>query len=351
MHRFLHCCRIRLALSLAAVACSAAIFSSQATVYIITDTVAINKKTAIVRASSIQKAPKTDPKVYSAANMFDNDSTTRWLEGTPEQQEGRWIEIKFAEKVKFKGMIMGAGCRKEYVCLEDYSTPSVMKIKLDEKPVFEYGLEWDVKGGKRQGPSHQEVNMRKAFLWFNTDTAFSSAIIQIKFQETQQGARYDNLSMSDFELIEPSDTRFELLDLLSKRTNNPNDLGAVHSPLLLIGDDSPERLKQVVDSLHDGATDNSWKQDSATIEKGLNTGMRTIDEGPDMSRLIGVLKTLLIKNNNMVRFKIENRVTTYMLKAGTITLGGTDWDIWRYLSTIRTAKGLELTVRYVPLLN
>lgn len=322
-----------------------------ATLYIVTDTLTVAGKTAIVRASSEFKGPKNTPTAFQLQNIFDTDSTTGWQQGNELAAEGQWIDVKFAEKRKIKGLIFGAGCRQDYICLEDNSVPAKMKIKLDEKPAFEYTFDWDTMADPPASLTREEVNMRKSFLWFNCDTPFTTAVIQVEFEQVRKGARYEKLALSDFEIIEPSDKRFDLLDILSKLTINPNDLGIIKSPALQIGNDDPWRIKQFIDSSYGGEPTAGWKQDSAKIEKGLNTGMHTISDGAEITKLIAVLKTLLIKNSKMVRFRQDGRTTLYMIQAGTIYLGGKQWDIWRYISSITTSKGLELTIRYVPFAN
>ncbi|HUI91340.1 MAG TPA: hypothetical protein VLX68_03740 [Chitinivibrionales bacterium] len=330
---------------------SALLSQSFAIVYIVTDTLTVLGKTAIVRASSEYMGARNAPSINKLPNIFDNDSTTYWQQAGEVTGEQQWIDIKFSEKRQFKGMIFGAGCRKDYICLEDNTVPTKMKIKLDEKPAFEYTCDWDAKAEPPTTLTREEVNMRKGFIWFDCDTPFTTALIQIKFEDTRKGARYDLLCMSDFELLDPTDNRFDLFDILSKLTINPNDLGVIKSPALTIGDDDPWRIKTYIDSLYSSEPSAAWKQDSAKIEKGLNTGMRAISDGEQVTKLIAVLKTLLIKNGKMVRFRQDGRTTYYMMQSGTIFLGGKQWDIWRYISTIPTSKGIEVTIRYVPFAN
>jgi hypothetical protein len=40
-----------------------------------------------------------------------------------------------------------------------------------------------------------------------------------------------------------------------------------------------------------------------------------------------------------------------MLVFGPVFFGGNHWDIWRYISTTTTSKGIEVTIRYVPFAN
>jgi len=325
--------------------------ATNATVFLVTDTVVIGGKTAIVRGSSELMGNRNDPNSNVLLHVFDADSTTSWFEGSQMSGEGEWWELRFADKKKIKGMIFGAGCRTDYICLGDNSVPRVIKVRLDEKPGFDYTFDWDAMEGPPSNLTQEEVNMRKCLFWFNTDTAFSSNVFQIKFSEVRKGGRYQKLAMSDFELIDPSDTRFELFDILSPLTINPNDLSVINSPGLIIGNDEPLRIKEFVDSIYGDAKTDAWKKDSAKIDQGLNAGMHAITDGEQVAALIGVLKQLLIKNNKMVRYLQVGRVTTYMIQAGTIYLAGKQWDIWRYFSTIRTAKGLEVTIRYVPFAN
>jgi hypothetical protein len=176
-------------------------------------------------------------------------------------------------------------------------------------------------------------------------------VFQIKYDDVRKGSRYQKLAMSDFELIDPSDTRFELFDILTPLTINPNDLGVINSPGLIIGNDSPLRIKEFVDSVNSDKGSDDWKTDSSQIDQSLNAGMHAITDGDQISSLITVLKQLLLKNNKMIRFRQDGRITTYMLQAGTIYLAEKRWDIWRYISTLKISTGLEVTIRYVPFAN
>jgi len=326
-------------------------FSSNAVVFTVTDTISMFGKQAILRASSELLGNKNDPSSNVLLHMFDNDSTTSWVEGSQSSGQGQWMEVRFGDKTKIKGMIFGAGCRSDYLCLEDNSVPNVIKVRLDEKPAFDYTFDWDAFECPPSTLTHEEVNMRKCLFIFDSDTAFSSNVFQLKYEDVRKGARYEKLAMSDFELIDPSDTRFELFDILTPLTINPNDLGVINSPGIIIGNDAPLRIKEFVDSVNSDKTSDDWKKDSSQIDQSLNAGMHAITDGEQISSLITVLKQLLLKNNKMIRFRQDGRTTTYMLQAGTIYLAEKRWDIWRYISTIRISKGLEVTIRYVPFAN
>jgi hypothetical protein len=320
------------------------LFACGAFVTVETSTFTANGKTMTVRASS----KLAGGNMYALPNMFDNDSTTCWIEGTQNTLAGRWIDVTYSEKKRYKGLILGAGCRKDYVCLGDFSVPTKVRIKLDEKPTFEYSMDWAVSQGV---PSEQAVNMRKAVLWFNSDTAFTTALFQLKFTEVLSGRKYLNLAISDFEPIDAYDTRFDLLSILSATTFNPNDVGVINSPVLFHEGDEPQWIKQAFQSMYQNGATGNPQQDSAQLETGLNSATQAITDNAEILRLVGVLKKLLITDNRMPRFLSEGRTMTYMLYVGTIGMKDAQWDIWRYITTTPGSKGLELTIRYVPLFH
>ncbi len=329
---------------------SAILFSSKATVFIATDTISLKGKQVIVRASSELKSLKNDPVTNSLKNLYDNDSTTRWIEGSQLTGAGEWLDIKYPSKSKFRGMIFGLGCRKDFMCMEDYSIPLTIKVKIDDKPTFDYSIDWDTKDDARNSITRQEVNMRKAMFWFNTDTAFTTASIQVKFETVQNGQRYQKLAMSDLEPIDADNTQFDLLNILKNITINPNDMGTVNSPVIMLGQDSPARIKQCLDSVYSDQG-SSWKNDSAKIDFGLNVGMHAITDPAELTALIGVLKQLFLRDNKLIRFRTVGRTMTYMMKIGPVSIGDNTWDIWRYISTTTSSKGIELSIKYVPFKN
>jgi len=330
---------------------SALLFCASATVFISSDNVTINGKSAAVRASSELKPLKNDPVSNALKNLYDNDSTTRWMEGSQVTGEGEWIDIKFPQKYKFRGMVFGLGCRKDYMSLEDYSVPLKIKLKIDEKPTEDYTIDWDTKADSRPALTREEVNMRKAFLWFNTDTAFSTASFQVKFESVQNGMRYQKLAMSDVELLDENDKQFDLLNILKNVTINPADLGVINSPSIVIGSDDPDRIKNFVDSVYGNGSSSGWKKDSTKIDQALNSGVHAITDPSDVKDLIVVLKKMFMQENRLVRYRFYGRTMTYMIKVGPVSFGGNQWDIWRYISTTTTSQGTEVSIRYVPFAN
>ena len=330
---------------------SAFLFGACATVFISTDNVTINGKPATIRASSELQPMKNDPVSDAIRNLYDNDSTTRWIEGSQLGGENEWIDIKFQQQYKFRGMVLGMGCRMDYMNLEDYSVPLKFTLKIDEKPTYEYTVDWDTRGDSRPALTRQEVNMRKAFLWFNTDTAFTTTSFQIKFQSVQSGMRYQKLAMSDVELLDENDKQFDLLNILKNITINPADLGVINSPLIVIGSDDPDRIKQFVDSVYNGESSSAWKKDSTKIDQAMNNSMRAISDPDQVKDLIVVLKRMFMQENRLIRYRFYGRTMTYMIKVGPVSFGGNTWDIWRYISTTTSSTGIEVTVRYVPFPN
>jgi hypothetical protein len=317
------------------------LFTSHSFVTIETETITANGRTMVVRASSKLQGGR----MYALPNMFDADSTTAWVEGTRDTRAGSWIEIRYSDKKRYRGLILGAGCRKDYTCIEDFSVPAKISIKLDEKPSFEYTMDWVVSQGTL---SHVDANMRKAVLWFDSDTAFTTAVFQMKIIESIGGRKYLNLALSDFEPIDAYDGRFELLSVLSARTFNPNDIGVINSPVLFMGDDEPQWISRVFQDVYRNNAPGELASDSSRIEKGLNATMNSITDNAEIARLVTVLRKLLITDKRMPRFYKDGRAMTYMLFVGSIGLKNASWDIWRYITTTKTSRGLELTIRYIP---
>jgi hypothetical protein len=323
--------------------------SAFAVLYIVSDTLNILGSQAIVRVSSEFKAPKGSQVTYRFRNVFDNDSTTYWLQGNQAVGENQWFDIKFPRKIKIKGLIFGPGCRKDYICLEDNSVPTKIKVKLDEKPAFEFNFDWDVLSDSKQSLTRQEVNMRKGFIWFNCDTPFTTSIIQVEFNKVHKGNRYDILSLSDFEILEPFDKRFEIMDILSKITINPNDIGKINVSSLFKYPEEAAELKRSIENFYQNENSTNWKTDSTKIEKALNLQMREISDISEKNQIISALKNILIANNNLVRFRKDGRVTFYMTYVTTIYFGEKQWNIWRYIITNPSSKGIDVSIKYIPL--
>jgi len=210
------------------------------------------------------------------------------------------------------------------MCLEDYSVPLTIKVKIDDKPTFDYAIDWDTNNDAHGSVTRQEVNMRKAMFWFNTDTAFTTASIQVKFETVQNGQRFQKLAISDLELLEGDNTQFDLLNILKNVTINPNDMGIVNSPVVMLGQDGPDRIKQCLDSVYNDQG-SAWKSDSAKIDQGLNGGMHAITDPAELSTLIGILKQLFLKDNKLIRFRTVGRTMTYMMKIGPVSIGDNTW--------------------------
>ena len=79
--------------------------------------------------------------------------------------------------------------------------------------------------------------------------------------------------------------------------------------------------------------------------------MRPITDNAEVIRLVGVLKKMLIKENRMPRFLADGRTMTYMLFVGGLGVKDGRWDVWRFITTTPSARGLEVTIRYVPFYN
>jgi hypothetical protein len=335
---------LKLTQSLIFLVLTGALFSSSALVHMEIDNLTIRGQKMTVRASSCLQGPR----VFSLANLFDSDSQTCWIEGYTDTVAGRWFDVTWPEKKRFRGIIFGMGCRKDYVELADFGVPTGVRVKLDEKESIDRGMGWEWANGSLV---YADVNMRKGIVWFNSDTAFTSAQVRIKFTSVMSGRRYLNVAVSDFEPIDAYDNRFELLTVLTARSFNPNDLGAVHSPVFPEAPGEPQWIAHVADSALAGVPRADTGNMATALNRALNAAPQTTTDQGDITRYIAALKTMLVTGPVMPRFVFEGRIATYLLPVGSLRYGRLRIDVWRAISTERTSRGLEVTVRYVAFVN
>jgi len=327
--------------SLIVFAISALHFQSYAFVTIETETINVRGNTITVRASSKLQGQR----VFTLSNMFDTDSASCWIEGTQNSLAGQWLDITYSERKRCKGIILGPGNRKDILSLEDFGKPSKVSLKLDEKPPVEYGLDWDA---SQEGMSHSDVNMRKTVLWFDSDTAFTSKMFQLKITDVFPGRRYINLAISDFELIDAYDDRFALLNILTSRSQSPGDVGNIISCVKFHDDDELQWIKQGFNAMGEKNAEGA-QEDSSVIEQQLNANPDTVSDNEEKTRLVSVFKQMLISSKKMPRYISIGRTMVYILPVGSIVYKKYLWNIWRYIITQKSSKGLELTIRYVPM--
>jgi hypothetical protein len=342
---FLPACAARaICRSLFLVALGGSLFATNALVRMEIDTMTVRGAKMVVRASSCLQGPR----VFSLANLFDNDSSTCWIEGYSDSVAGRWFDITYPEKKRFRGIIFGPGCRQDYIGLADFGVPTGVRVKLDEKEAIDRGIAWEWGNGSL---AYADVNMRKAIVWFDADTAFTTAQIRVKFTSVMGGRRYLNVAVSDFEPIDAYDNRFELLAVLTARSFNPNDLGAVHSPVFPEAPGEPQWIAHIADSILAGGSPVGMEEVSAVLNRGFNAASQTIVDNGGITKYIGALKTMLVSGPVMPRFVFNGRNTAYLLPVGSLRHGRLRIDVWRVIAAERTSKGLEVTIRYVSFVN
>lgn len=335
---------LQLIRSLVLVALAGLLFSPFALLRMEIDTFMIRGQKTIVRASSCLQGPRT----FSLAYLFDNDSQTCWIEGYSDSVTGRWFDITYPEKKRFRGLIFGLGCRSNYTDLADFGVPMAVRVKLDEKDAIDRGIEWEWGNG---GLAYESVNMRKAVLWFNSDTAFTTAMIRVKFTSMAGGRRYLNAAVSDFEPIDAYDKRFELLAMLTARLFNPNDLGAVHSCAFPGDPGEPQWISHVADSVFKACAPAGAGEATVALTLALNAAPQTTTGNDGIAKYIAALKAMLVTGAIMPRFVFDGRVTIYLVPVGSMGRGRIHIDVWRAISTERTSKGLEVRMRYVVFVN
>ncbi len=337
--RFSKGIRLRAA-SYAFVALGGLLVAAAALVHMQVETLSVRGDKITVRASSCLQGPR----VFSLANLFDNDSTTCWIEGEADSLAASWFDISYQEQKRFRGIVIGVGCRKDFQSLADFGIPTGIRVKLDEKDAIDrvVGSEWG-----RDGMVYSDVNMRQAVLWFDSDTAFTTAQIRVKFTSVNSGRRYINVAVSDVEPIDAFDTRFELLPILVSRSFNPNDLGAVYAPVFPQAPDEQQWIRRVIDSVMNSAARPRSADDLASaIGASLNAPVQATTAGDTIAAYVSAFRKMLVSGPHMPRFFFDGRKATYLVPLGSMRLGSMRLDIWRTVSSQRTSRGLEVTVGY-----
>lgn len=326
------------------VALGGSLFTTGALVHMEIDTLTVGGARMVVRASSCLQGPR----VFSLVNLFDNDSSTCWIEGYADSVAGRWFDITYPEKKRFRGFLFGPGCRQDYTDLADFGVPTGVRVKLDEKEAVDRGIPWQWGNGSL---AYADVNMRKAILWFDSDTAYTTAQIRVKFTSVMSGRRYVNVAVSDFEPIDAFDNRFELLTVLVGRSFNPNDLGAVHSPVFPEAPSEPQWIAHVVDSIFAGNPPSDADEIREVLNHAFNAAPQTITDNGEIVKYIAMFRAMLVTGANMPRFVFDGRTTVFLVPVGSMRHGRLRIDVWRAISSERTSRGLEVTIRYVSFVN
>jgi hypothetical protein len=321
-------------------ALTGAIFSPSALVRMEIDTFMIRGQKTIVRASSCLQGPR----VFSLANLFDNDSQSCWIEGYSDSVTGRWFDIAYPEKKRFRGLIFGPGYRMDYTNLAEFGVPTGVRVKFDEKDAIDRGIAWEWGNGSL---AYENVNMRKTIVWFDSDTAFTTALIRIKFTSVMSGRRYLNVAVSDFEPIDAYDNRFPLLSILTGRSFNPNDLGAVHSSVFPEATAEQQWIAHVADSVFGGMAPTGAGEAAEILNRAFGAASQETIDHDGIAKYMSALKTMLVTGPVMPRFVFNGRNTTYLVPVGSMRHGRLRIDVWRAITSERTSKGLEVTLRYV----
>jgi len=323
------------------------LFAGFALVRMDVETLMVRGEKMVVRASSCLQGPR----IFSLANLFDNDSTTCWIEGDADSISGRWLDITWQEKKRFRGIIFGLGCRRDYTSLAEFGVATGLRVKLDEKDALDRRVAWE---WGNDGLVYDGVNMCKAIVWFNSDTAFTTAQMRIKFTSVMSGRRYINVAVSDVEPIDAFDNRFELLTLLVGLSFNPNDLGAVYARFVPGDPSEPAGVAQIADSVISSAGAAGAKTSgelSAALNVAFNAQTDPITDNEAIVKFVAAFKALLVSGPDAPRFVFDGRKASYLLPVGSLRHGRSRIDVWRSISSQRTSRGLEVTVGYSAFVN
>jgi hypothetical protein len=333
-----------IAASLLFAAAAGALCAAFALAHMQVETVMVRGAKVTVRASSCLQGPR----VFSLANLFDNDSTTCWIEGEADSLAGRWFDISFQEQKRFRGIIFGLGCRADYQSLAEFGIPTGVRVKLDEKDAVDRSVGWE---WGNDGLVYSGVNMRQCVLWFDSDTAYTTAQIRVKFTSVTSGRRYLNVAVSDVEPIDAFDSRFELLPILVSRSFNPNDLGAVYAPVFPQTAQEQQWIARVVDSVAKSTRAQNAGDLASALSAALNVPVAATTDNDSILKYVAALHTMLVSGPVLPRFVFDGRKASYLLPVGSMRMGRMRLDVWRTISSQRTSKGLEITLGYAAFVS
>jgi|WetSurMetagenome_2_1015567.scaffolds.fasta_scaffold00977_6 hypothetical protein len=320
------------------------LFATAALVHIDVENLMVRGDKIVARASSCLQGPR----VFSLANLFDNDSATSWIEGEADSVSGRWLDVTWQEKKRFRGIVFGMGCRKDYQSLAEFGVATGLRIKLDEKEAMDRRLAWE---WGRDGLVYDGLNMDKIVVWFDSDTAYTTAQMRIKFTSVASGRRYINMALSDMEPIDAFDNRFELLRVLVSRSFNPNDLGAVYARAVPGDPSEPALIGRIAGDVIASAGTQSGAELAAALDTALAAPREPVTDNETITKFVSTFRSLLVSGPDAPRFVFDGRKAFYLLPVGSFGRGRPRIDVWRSISTERTSRGLEVKVGYIAFVN
>ena len=153
-------------------------------------------------ASATSQLAHKDPKRYAAANAFDGDPSTAWVEGVPGLGKGEALTLRFDQPTAIEGVLIVAGYAKSGKTLTDNGVPTKVLLALDGKPALPIQLYF-----ARRGPvdpdkdatcriSGDSINLAPRLIVL---PARSEPVreLTIRIDQAEQVGRFDETAISE----------------------------------------------------------------------------------------------------------------------------------------------------------
>jgi len=130
-------------------------------------------------ASSELKEKNTRSDYYSVNNLFDDDSTTAWVEGVKDDGIGQWVQINFDTTYKIKYILIRNGYQKS--TLTYYNNNRVKKMLI----YYSDGTKQEIKLFDKMGYYRYPIKKK------------NTRFIKILIKEIFEGSKFNDTCISD----------------------------------------------------------------------------------------------------------------------------------------------------------
>lgn len=209
----------------------------------------INGVNAKVKASS-ELISKKNPGKYSVKNLFDNDSTTAWVEGVEGVGTDQWVKVSTSDYIKIYGVKVLPGYCKNIKSLTENSIPLELKIKdLKDSLIcnatipYHFNVDHDLleSGASNSSlPSNEQYNFMPAILIFEKPLLTNG--IKIVIGKSIAGKKYEDNCISEISLISDPSGIYSFY----KFSKNGVDIVDVGKVKTIINGSDPDMLKGLV---------------------------------------------------------------------------------------------------------
>jgi hypothetical protein len=148
--------------------------------------------------ASSQLAAK-DPRRYAAANAFDGDPATAWVEGAPGTGEGESLFLELAEPAPIDGFVLMPGYMRSAKTLVENAAPRRIELSADGKLLLEARIPWVERWpdeGERCLRTDAPHNLAPRLIVLSRP--LSAKKLQLRIVEAGAGTRFEDNAISEW---------------------------------------------------------------------------------------------------------------------------------------------------------